>query len=57
MADLVVKSKVREAAAAKGMRISGDAFDSLSAVVSSCIDKASERSKSNGRKTIKGYDC
>ena len=57
MADLVVKSKVREVASSKGFRVSGDSFDALSGVVADCMNKAMDRAKSNGRKTIKGYDC
>lgn len=55
--DLIVKSKVRDFVSKKNFRIGQDAFNSLSAVVANTVTNAMERAKSNGRKTIKGYDC
>ena len=56
MDDLVVKSKVREYAKGKNIRLSAEVFDGLTKIVAFKIDKAVERAKGNGRKTVKGYD-
>ena len=56
MDDLVVKSKVREYAKGKNIRLSGETFDALTKIVAFKLDKAIERAKGNGRKTVKGYD-
>ena len=57
MADLlVVRSKVKEYAAKKKMRFGGDAIDALSHEVATLIDKAVERAKANGRKTVQARD-
>ena len=57
MADiLVVQSKVRELIKGKGCSTSADAIDALSAEVTRIITKAIERTRSNGRKTVKGSD-
>lgn len=53
---LVVKSKVREVAKKKKMSFGGDAAAALSKEVAALIDKAIERAKANGRKTVKGRD-
>lgn len=53
---LVVKSKVKEYAAKKKMRLGGDAVIALSKGVACLIDKAAERAKANGRGTIKARD-
>ena len=54
---LVVKSKVKELAARKGLRFSAEAYDALSNRVDGMITDAAQRAKSNGRKTIKAADC
>lgn len=57
MADiLVVQSKIREMIKAKGCSTSQDAVDSLSAEVMRIVNRAVERTKANGRKTVKGSD-
>ena len=56
MEDFVVKSKVKEYAKSKDIRIAGDFFDSLDGVVQWKLDKAVERAKANGRKTLRGFD-
>lgn len=56
MEDLVVKSKVRDYAKGKDIRIAGEVFDELTKIVAWKLDKAIERAKANGRKTIKGFD-
>jgi histone H3/H4 len=53
---LVVQSKVREMIKGQGCSTSADAVDALSAEVSRLIKKAIERTKANGRKTVKGQD-
>lgn len=53
---LVVQSKVREMIKAKGCSTSADAIDSLSAEVTRIVNRAVERTKANGRKTVKGSD-
>ena len=53
---LVVQSKVREMIKGKGCSTSADAIDALSAEVTRVINKAVERTKANGRKTVKGSD-
>jgi histone H3/H4 len=52
----VVKSKVKEFAKNSGMRFAGDAFESLDELVKNALEKAAERAKQNGRKTIRGFD-
>lgn len=57
MADiLVVQSKIREMIKAKGCSTSADAIDTLSAEVQRIVNRAVERTKANGRKTVKGSD-
>ena len=53
---LVVQSKVREMIKGQGCSTSGDAVDALSNEVNRIIKKAVERTKANGRKTVKGSD-
>ncbi|MFH1500535.1 MAG: histone-like protein [archaeon] len=54
MVDLIVKSKVKEAA--KGLRVAGDVPDALSKVVEELLEKAAERAKANKRGTIMTQD-
>ena len=56
MDDLVVKSKIREYAKKKDIRLSGEVFDALSKNIACNLDGAILRAKENGRKTVKGYD-
>lgn len=53
---LVVQSKVREMIKGQGCSTSGDAVDALSNEVNRIVKKAVERTKANGRKTVKGSD-
>ena len=53
---LVVQSKIREMIKAEGCSTSQDAIDSLSAEVARIVKRAVERTKGNGRKTVKGND-
>ncbi|MAF26434.1 MAG: hypothetical protein QF819_03630 [Gemmatimonadota bacterium] len=57
MADtLVVQSKIRELIKEQGCSTSQDAVDKLSSEVTRVVMKAVERTKANGRKTVKGSD-
>ncbi|MFB6076475.1 MAG: DUF1931 domain-containing protein [Candidatus Aenigmatarchaeota archaeon] len=51
---LVVKNAVRDAA--EGVNVAGDFYDELDAEVKDLVDKAVERAKANGRKTVKPRD-
>ena len=53
---LVVASKVKAYIKSKKMNTSADAINMLSDQVYMMIDHATNRSKANGRKTIKGQD-
>ncbi len=53
---LVVQSKIREMIKAEGCSTSQDAVDALSVEVARVVKKAIERTKGNGRKTVKGND-
>lgn len=53
---LVVASKVKSYMHAKKMNASADAISSLSERVYGLLDQACDRSKANGRKTIKSQD-
>ena len=53
---LVVQSKVREMIKGDGCSTSADAVEALSNEVTRIIKKAIERTKANGRKTVKGSD-
>ncbi len=53
---LVVQSKVKALAKKKKMSCGADAVTALSKEVSALVDKAAERAKANGRRTIKGRD-
>jgi histone H3/H4 len=53
---LIVRSKVKAVAKKKGMSFGADAADALSAAVEDMVNRAVERAKANGRKTIKGRD-
>lgn len=52
---LVVESKVRELLP-EGIRLSSDALEGLDAVIKEIINKAIQRCKANGRKTIMKED-
>lgn len=56
MADLIVKSKVREYAKGKKMSVSSEADDALNKAVAELLDKAVARAQGNGRATIKARD-
>ena len=53
---LVVGSKVKDYIKSKGCQTSGDVVEALSAKVAAILDEAIDRTKNNGRVTVKGYD-
>ncbi len=53
---LVVQSKIKALAKKKKMSMGADAVTELSKEVACLVDRAAERAKANGRKTIKGRD-
>lgn len=56
--ELFVKSKIREYVKSKGSSTSGDLLngDRLNDLIVDILDKAIERAKANGRKTVKKRD-
>jgi len=54
MVDLIVKSKIKEAA--KDLNVSSDVPEALNKKVQKLIEEASERAKANGRRTLQGRD-
>ncbi len=53
---VVVGSKVKAYIKSKGMQSSGDMLDALNEVVHWHLDKSIERTKSNGRATVRAGD-
>ncbi len=53
---LVVQSKIREIIKAQDCSTSEEAIQAISAEVERLVQKAVERTKANGRKTVKGSD-
>jgi histone H3/H4 len=53
---LVVQSKIRDMIKAQGCSTSASAIESLSTEIERMVKKAVERTKGNGRKTVKGQD-
>lgn len=53
---LVVQSKVRELFKEFGCNTGADAVEALSKEVDRLVKRAAERTKENGRKTVKGAD-
>ncbi len=56
VADLVVKSKVKELISKAGCRSSGDVFDAINMTVAWYLEQAAKRAKANGRQTVRGHD-
>ena len=56
MAELIVKSKIREYLKEKDLSFSVEADDVLSNVVAKLLDRAGERAQANNRRTIKSRD-
>ncbi len=53
---LVVSSKVKDAVKSKGLNTAGDAPEGLNKVVQMLLDRAIDRAKANGRKTVRAVD-
>jgi histone H3/H4 len=53
---LIVQSKVRDMIKAHDCATSEEAIQAISAEVERLVQKAVERTKANGRKTVKGSD-
>ena len=53
---LVVQSKIREIIKAQDCSTSEEAIQAISSEVERLVAKAVERTKANGRKTVKGSD-
>jgi len=53
---LLVGSKVREYIKCKDLMCSSEVLDALNEYVHCCLDKAAERAKANGRKTVQARD-
>jgi histone H3/H4 len=53
---LVVGTKVKNYIKTKGVMSSSDVLDALNDAVHKLLDKAVERAKANGRKTVQGRD-
>jgi histone H3/H4 len=53
---LVIQSKIRDLIKAQDCSTSAEAIDAISAEVERIIQKAVERTKANGRKTVKSSD-
>ena len=53
---LAVKSAVKALAKKKKMRVSGDFWKALDAMLTEAMKKAADRASANGRKTIRGED-
>jgi histone H3/H4 len=54
MADLIVKSKIKEAV--KELNVSSDVPEALSKKVEHLLKEAAERAKANGRRTLQARD-
>ena len=53
---LVVASKVKEYIKGKGLQSSADVVPALSEAIYAMLDAAAERTKGNGRATVRPYD-
>ena len=53
---LVVGSKVREYIKSKELMCAAEVLEALNCCVKCCLDRAAERAKANGRKTVQARD-
>ncbi len=53
---LVVGTKVKNYVKGKGLMSSADVLDALNDTVYKLLDRAAQRAKANGRKTVQGRD-
>jgi len=54
MADLIIKSKIKEAA--QGLNVAAEVAEALNKKVRKLLDDAVERAKANGRRTLQARD-
>ena len=54
MADLIVKSKIKEAV--KDLNVASDVADALDKKVAVLLEEAAARAKANGRRTLQARD-
>jgi len=53
---LLVGSKVKAYIKAKGLMSSGELLEAVNCCVCCCLDRAAQRAKDNGRKTVQARD-
>lgn len=53
---LIVQSKVKDIIKKKNFQCSAEAIEAFSAVLEDTVNKAINRAKANGRKTVKAQD-
>jgi histone H3/H4 len=51
-----VKSAIKEFAKMNDMMVGSDAYDAINERLGEMLTEAANRTKENGRKTLKGYD-
>ena len=56
MANLIIKSNIREAVKDKMPNVSAEVAEALNAKVQELLDKAAERALANGRRTLHARD-
>ena len=56
MANLIIKSNIRAAVKDKIANVAGEVEEALNVKVQEILDKACERAKANGRKTVQEKD-
>ncbi len=56
MANLIIKSNIREAVKDKIPNVAGEVAEALNEKVKELLDKAVERAKANGRRTLHARD-
>ena len=56
MSEFIVGTKLREKLKGMGYNTAGDAAEGLDVEVSRLIEKAADRTKANGRKTVRAVD-
>ena len=56
METVIVQSKMKDYLRGKGFNVSSDVLEALNKRVHEMMDGAVERTKENGRKTVRGYD-
>ena len=52
----ITKSAIKAYAKKKKLMVGSDSYEALNAAIGRLLDDAADRTKSNKRKTLKGYD-